>query len=215
MVGLAPRNTVEGVAWRLSRWCFNILVEICVHTLPLLTPSVQHSGRDEGRVGGEFFGLDSKVLPGNTLRRGNWSDARYQAIWIVWLFHELDHKIISSGTWGSYTCNDWKHDVGCRSHATRDYSEASLSTVLTAEVWWLWDQTGAAYSAAEYTGARADVRRNVKLAPHLEQASFLIRFNCLEALFATILRWDPKVRLRSSVTPRYTGLGSKFTIWPL
>ena len=45
-------------------------MEICVHILPLFTPSVHHSGRSEGRLGVELFGPNIKVLPGDTLRGG-------------------------------------------------------------------------------------------------------------------------------------------------
>ena len=41
-----------------------------MHTLSLLTQSVHHQKRGDGRIGGEFFGSNSKMLPGYTLQRG-------------------------------------------------------------------------------------------------------------------------------------------------
>ena len=46
----------------------NVLVEICVHspTPHAICTYLHNTGRAEGRVGGKFFGPDSKVLLGNT-----------------------------------------------------------------------------------------------------------------------------------------------------
>ena len=67
----------------------------------------------------------------------------------------------------------------------------------------LWAQTAAAYSAAEYTRARTEVRRVVKFAPQFTPVSFLIMLTRLEVFSAMFLRWGPNVRLRSSVTQVY------------
>ena len=130
----------ERVAWGLCGWCLDVIMEISAYTLPLLTPSAHHPGRGEGRAGGEFFGREGKVLPGDTLRRSNCSNAWYHAIWVIRFFREFKQKMISSDTWRSNACNNWEHDCGCRSHATGDCSEG---VVQYQKLWltihdWLW-----------------------------------------------------------------------------
>ena len=60
---------------------------ICVHTFLLLLTLSDHQWR--------VFWPEQKsaVERSDTLQRGNWSDAWYQAIWVVWLFRELEKRI--------------------------------------------------------------------------------------------------------------------------
>ena len=67
----------------------------------------------------------------------------------------------------------------------------------------------------EKARARVEVRRVVKLAPHPVPASFLRRDTLAWVLLAVAVTCLLKVRLRSSVTPRYFGVGSKLSLVPL
>ena len=80
---------------------------------------------------------------------------------------------------------------------------ALLITGSIKQVWALRHQTGAQYSAVEYTRARVAVRRTEAPAPQVVPASRLIN----ETLVLSFLRSDCKCRLYlrdlSSVMPRY------------
>ena len=91
----------------------------------------------------------------------------------------------------------------------------SLSDTSSLLVWVLLFRTGAAYSAALHTMARAAVRRVVTLAPHVESAKHRIR------LFraVTFLRRSSMcclyVSCLSNFTPRHFGCGLCGRMFPL
>ena len=83
---------------------------------------------------------------------------------------------------------------------------ALLITGLIKRVWVLRHQTGAQFSAVEYTRARVAVRRTEAPAPQVVPACRLIN----KTLALSLLRSDSKCRLyvrdRSSVISRYFGV---------
>ena len=83
----------------------------------------------------------------------------------------------------------------------------SLRVVSSFLVCELRHHTGAAYSAALYTRARAPVLRVDGLAPHDEPASLRRRLFLLDTLARSDSRCCLKVSCLSSCTPRYMGVG--------
>ena len=73
-------------------------------------------------------------------------------------------------------------------------------------IWELWDHMGELYSAAEYTRAN-EAERSVVIAldPQLVPASLLMMLTLDLALLANLVMCCRYVRLRSRVTPKYTG----------
>jgi len=61
------------------------------------------------------------------------------------------------------------------------------------------------YSATEQHRAKADVRRMLALAPHEVPASFAVKLFLLFSFAALRDRCSLYERVRSKVTPRYTG----------
>ena len=124
---VSPMQHGWGSAWRISRSIESGYNGVDLYSHSPIPHTICPSLRK--RWGESLWHIpcpDSKVLLGDSLQWGNWSDAWYQAIWVFDFFHKLEHKMISSDTWGINACRDWKHDGGCKSHAARDYSEGII-----------------------------------------------------------------------------------------
>ena len=83
--------------------------------------------------------------------------------------------------------------------------QALFSSASTFFAWQDFDQTGEQYSAVEKQSARAVDLIVLGFAPQLEFASLLRRLFLVATFALTFLACSLNERVRSSVTPRYTG----------
>ena len=158
-------------------------------------------------------------MPGDTLRRDNWSNAWYQAIWVIWFSASLSTRWSRQILEGAMPAKTGSMTVGVGAMQPEIALRASFRIDYRGVTTMGPDRGSIFYSGTvqfcSTPGRGLMCGGVVKFVPQLDPTSFLIRFNRLDTLSATILRWGPKVSLRSSETPRYTGLGSKFTVLPL
>ena len=89
----------------------------------------------------------------------------------------------SSAGWIPARMERFSNGVGCR-HPVTTWS-VSLIAVLMMRECTLRHQTGAQYSAVEYTRSKAAVQRTAPLAPHPNLVSHFIRL-CAKLVFYTV-----------------------------